>query len=173
MSSLTLAEKIAKLDDQQALSIVDSLAGEFAGEGLPEGRNDQASALTSVLASAAQPVDAQAILAAETHAAAKAARELLQLMAEAPQTRAAVEGWLDQPPGQEMAPIPLLLAAPVVLTGCIAFLTLVGSLRFHRSRDGKWEIDVNPSTASPLNRNIEAIARILAGSIGGGGAKAP
>jgi hypothetical protein len=160
---MNLDEKIAKLNDQQVLSIVDSLAGEFATEGMPEGRNEQASALAGVLASAGHPVNAQGLLAADTHAAAQAARELLKAMVEAPEMRVSVEGWLDHPPLQEMAPIPLLLAAPVVLTGCIAFLAVVGSLRFSRDKDGKWTGTVD---TTPLGKNIVGIANILAGLAG-------
>jgi hypothetical protein len=163
---MNLDEKIAKLNDQQVLSIVDSLAGEFATEGMPEGRNEQAGALASVLGSAGHPVDTQVLLSADTIAAAQAARELLKTMAGTPEMRASVEGWLDRPPIQEMAPIPLLLAAPVVLTGCIAFLTVVGSIRFSRDKDGNWAVT---GDTTPLGKNIVAIAKILTRLGGGSG----
>jgi len=165
---MTIDEKIAKLDDQQALSIVDSLAGEFAPDDMPEGRNDQADALASVLESNAQPVDTRAALQANSQAAAQAARELLQVMAEVPEMKESVENWLDHPPVQETAVIPLLLAAPVVLTGCIALLTVVGNTTINRSPSGKWAIRYDPSKKSPMNQNIVAIAKILAGRMHGG-----
>ena len=164
---MNLDEKIAKLDDQQALSIVDSIAGEFARDDMPEGRNEQASALASLLEAEQQPVDMGAALEADTHAAAQAARELLKTMAEAPEMRQSVQGWLDHPPVQETAVIPILLAVPVVLTGCIALLTVVGNTSIHRGPDGKWRVDYDPSKKTPMNKNMVAIAKILSGSLHG------
>lgn len=165
---MNLDEKIAKLDDQQALSIVDSLAGEFARDDMPEGRNEQASALASLLESESQPLDTKAVLEAGAGQAAQAARELLKMMAEAPEMRESVEYWLDHPPVQETAALPLLLAAPVVLTGCIALLTVVGNTRIHRFPDGRWEIKYDPTRKTPFNQNMVAIAKILAGLMHGG-----
>jgi hypothetical protein len=165
---MNLDERIAKLDDQQALSIVDSLAGEFARDDMPEGRSEQASALTTLLRSQAQPVDPLAVLQADGQRAAEAARELLKMMAEVPEMRASVVTWLDHPPVQETAAIPLVLAAPIVLTACIALLTVVGNISFRRSKDGKWEVTYDPSKASPMNKSMVAIARILAGGTHGG-----
>ncbi len=162
-----LDEKIAQLDDQQALSIVDSIAGEFAPDDMPEGRNEQASALTSLLQSGSPGVDTQAALGADTHAAAQAARELLKVMAEAPEMRASVEGWLETPPVQETAPIPLLLAAPVVLTGCIVVLAMVGGTSIHRRPDGTWDIQIDPAKETPMNKNLVKIAKILSGVMHG------
>lgn len=168
---MTLDERIAKLDDQQALSIVDSLAGEFARDDLPEGRGEQASALDTLFELGSQPTTAKAILEADTHAAAGAARKLLMLMGGVSEMRASLESWLDNPPVQETAPIPLLLAAPVVLTGCIAFLTVIGGTSIHRRPDGSWDISIDPSKKTPMNASIVAIAKILAG-LGRGGSNA-
>jgi hypothetical protein len=161
-------EKIAQLNDQQALSIVDSVAGEFARDDMPEGRNEQASALASLLEAESEPVDMGAVLQADTHAAAQAARKLLKVMVEVPEMRESVENWLDHPPVQETAVIPLLLAAPVILTGCIALLTVVGNTSIHRGPDGKWKVDYDPSKKTPMNQNMIAIAKILSGSLHGG-----
>jgi hypothetical protein len=160
---MNLDEKIAQLSDQQALSIVDSIAGEFAPDDMPEGRNEQASALTGLLQAKSPGIDVQGALKADTHAAAQAARELLKVMAEAPEMQASVETWLENPPVQETAPIPLLLAAPVVLTGCIVVLTLVGGTSIHRGTDGKWDIKLDPSKETPMNKNMVKIVKLLAG----------
>jgi hypothetical protein len=160
---MNLDERIAKLSDQQALSIVDSVAGEFAPEEMPEGRDEQAGALATLLRPASPELDTKAALKADTAAAAQAARELLKVMAEAPEMRASVEGWLENPPVQETAPIPLLLAAPVVLTGCIVVLTLVGGTKIHRRPDGKWDIEVDPTKETPMNKNMVKIVKLLSG----------
>lgn len=165
---MNLDEQIARLDDQQALSIVDSLAGEFAPDDMPEGRDEQASALSALLEGESPSVNTRALLDADAPAAAQAARELLKVMAEAPEMGASLKNWLDDPPVQETAMIPLLLAAPVVLTGCVTLLTIVGNTRIHRGPDGKWEMKYDPSKQTPMNKSIVAIAKILAGSMHGG-----
>src|SRR5262245_14989351 len=157
---MNLDGRIAKLSDQQALSIVDSVAGEFAPDGMPEGRDEQASALAALLRSASPEIDTKAASQADTAAAAQAARELLKAMAEVPEMRVSVEGWLDSPPVQETAPIPLLLAAPVVLTGCIVVLALTGGTKIHRSPDGKWDIEIDPTKETPMNKNMVKIVKL-------------
>ena len=151
---MNLEERIAKLDDQQALSIVDSVAGEFAGDDMPEGRTEQANLLSSVLEVHSQKVDTQTVLQADTAAAGKAARELLTVMAGVPEMRRSVEGWLDHPPVQETAVIPLLLALPVVLTGCIALLTVVGNTTIQRDEKGKWRLKYDPSQETPDRKSV-------------------
>jgi hypothetical protein len=167
--NMKLDEKIATLTDQQALSIVDSLAGEFAGDDLPQGRNEQAEALTSMLEAESHPADSNALLQADATATAEAARALLKTMAEVPEMRESVDYWLDHPPVQETAAIPLLLAVPVVLTGCIALLTVVGNTHIHRDENGKWLIDYDPTGNTPMNKNLVKILKILSGSTHGKG----
>ncbi len=164
---MNLDEKIARLTDQQALSIVDSVAGEFAPDDMPEGRDEQASALTAILKSASPEIDPQTALAADPHEAAQAARELLKVMAENPEMQTSVEEWLDNPPVQETAPIPLLLAAPVVLTGCIVVLTLAGGVKIHRLPNGKWDIQIDTTKNTPTNKNMVKIAKVVAGVMHG------
>ena len=168
-NKMTLDEKIATLTDQQALSIVDSLAGEFVADDIPQGGNEQAEALASILEAESQPTDSNALLQADATATAQSARELLKAMADAPEMRESLDYWLDHPPVQETAAIPLLLAVPVVLTGCIALLTVVGNTHIHRNENGKWVIDYDPTGNTPMNKNIVKILKVLAGSTHGKG----
>ncbi len=167
---MTLEEKLATLTDQQVLSIVDSIAGEFAGDDAPQGRNEQAEVLASLFQSDSQPVDSNALLQADQAATAQAARELLKAMAETPEMQQSVNYWLDHPPVQETAAFPLiLLAVPAVLTGCVALLTVVGNTHFHRDANGKWSIDYDPTGNTPMNKNMVKILKVLSGSTHGKG----
>lgn len=157
----TLLEKINQLTDQQALSIVDSLAGEFATEDTPETKTDQAIALQSLMVTEGYQVDLTSI-ATDLDNAANVARQLLALMSEVPEVKPSLEEWLDNPPTQEAAAIPLILAAPVVLTGCIALLNVVGHVHYVRHRDGTWEIKYDPSKKTPLDNTMKETIKTLA-----------
>ncbi len=157
----TRQEKIAGLTDQQALSIVDSLAGEFADADTPERKEDQAQALQALFSQQGEPLDVSAIAQADTATAAQAARQLLLVMAEVPELQPSLDEWLAAPPTQEAAPIPLLLAAPVVLTGCIVVLQVVGHTTFKRHPDGKWEFKYDPAQQVPLDKTMKDIVQAL------------
>lgn len=159
----TLEEKIAALTDQQALSIVDSLAGELATDETPEGREDQIQALQEILSREGQAVDVEQAAKADPAAAAASARQLLTLMAQMPEIQPSLEEWLDHPPTQEAAAFPLLLAAPVVLTGCISLLYVVGHIRFKRNSDGSTSLEYDPTQTTPLDKTMSEIVSTLAG----------
>src|SRR5215207_6727231 len=103
----TNAEKVAQLTDQQALSIVDSLAGEFATAETPEGKEAQAQALQALLTNAGQAVDLKQAAESDASSAAAAARQLLLMMEQVPEIKTSLDEWLDHPPTQEAAAIPL------------------------------------------------------------------
>ena len=161
----TRQERIAALTDQQALSIVDSLAGEFADAETPEGTDEQARALQAALAPEGGEVDLSRVEEADAAAAGAAARQLLLLLAEAPELQPSLDEWLESPPTQEAAAIPLILAAPVVLTGCIVALQIAGHARFRRHRDGTWEVDLDPAKKTPFDAvmkgTIETLAKLM------------
>jgi hypothetical protein len=161
----TTDEKIQTLSNQQALSILDSLAGEFSASGLPETKAEQAQALQSLFLQAGHDLDLAPIAAeyaADEAQAAEAARRLLGLLAQVPEVQPSLAEWLDTPPTQEAAAVPLILAAPVVLTGCIALLNVVGHVRFVRHKDGTWEIEYNPAKKTPLDSTMKDTIRTLA-----------
>ena len=157
-----IEEKIAKLTNQQALSILDSLAGEFAEIDTPEGKQDQALALQVLLAQEKEAIDTFQVAEADADSAGGAAREILLLMAQVPQIKVSLAQWLDSPPTQEAAAVPLVLAAPAVLSGCIAFLYVVGHVHFKRHPDGKWEVTYDPEKLTPLDKTMKDTISILA-----------
>lgn len=157
----TRQEKIARLTDQQALSIVDSLAGEFADADTPERKEDQAQALQALLLQQGETLAVSHIAEADTSTAAQVARQLMLIMAEVPELQPSLDEWLDTPPTQEAAAIPLLLAAPVVLTGCIVVLQVVGHVTFKRHADGKWEFGYDPTKEVPLDKTMKDIVKAL------------
>jgi hypothetical protein len=160
----TREEKIAQLTDQQALSIVDSLAGEFSDAGTPETRAEQVAALQTLLEQEGEQVDvSQVAEAADPAAAAAAARQILTLMAQSPELQPSLDEWLDNPPSQEAAAIPLILAAPVVLAGCIALLHVVGHTRFKRHPYGKWEVEYDSTQETPMDKHMKNIVKSLVG----------
>jgi hypothetical protein len=163
---VTLESRIAQLTDQQALSIVDSISGEFAADGTPAERAEQKEALQSALAEGGHAVELDEGVEPDPAEAAAAARELLRLMAEVPELRPSVEEWLDDPPTQEAAALPLILAAPVVFAGCIVMLQIAGHARFKRSADGKWEFEYDPARRAPLDDVMKQMVGPLAKLMG-------
>lgn len=159
----TLEEKIAALTDQQALSIVDSLAGELATDETPEGKEDQVQALQAILSREGQTVDVERVAEADPAAAAASARQLLTIMGQVPEIKPSLEEWLEHPPTQEAAAFPLLLAAPVVLTGCISLLYIVGHISFKRDSEGNMKVEYDPTQTTPLDRTMKEIVTTLAG----------
>jgi hypothetical protein len=164
----TREEKIEVLTDQQALSIVDSLAGEFASDDTPEGKELQelqTEGLQALVVQAGQDLDVSQAARADVKTAAIAARRLLSIMAQIPEMHSSLDEWLDHPPTQETAAIPLVLAAPVILTGCIVVLQVAGHVKIKRGRNGKWEIEIDPSTETALDKIMKDIITTLASLI--------
>jgi hypothetical protein len=157
-----LAAKIAGLTDRQALSILDSLAGEFSTDETPEGQQEQSQALQTLLQKEHESVDLDRLSEAEIATAAASARQLLLLMSEIPDIQPSLEQWLENPPQQEAAAVPLILAAPIVLTGCIVLLQVAGHAYFKRNADGTWEVGYDPAKEGPLDRSMKDIVKTLA-----------
>lgn len=159
---MTREEKIARLTNQQVLSVVDSLAGEFAASDAPERQEDQVQALQTLFQQYEGAVEVSWITAeSDEGVAADAARQLLGMMARVPEVQASLDEWLDRPPTQETAAIPLILAAPIVITGCITFLYVVGHVHFERRRDGTWTFAYDPTKKSPMDENMKGIIQNL------------
>ena len=155
-------QKLERLTDQQALSIVDSLAGEFADNDAPERNEDRAQALQAVFQHYGDSVDVSYVTdEVDAALAAEAARQLLHNMAQVPEMQGSLDEWLEHPPTQEAAAIPLILAAPVVMTGCIAFLYVVGHVRFERKHDGTWTFGYDPTKKAPMDENMKDIVQTL------------
>ena len=176
MPDAMLDARLAALTDQQVLTILRSLVGEFADEETPEKRDDQLAALQSALDSAGESVSlAGAQTAAAPDAASvAAARELLALLARVPEVRPSLEDWLADPPAQETAAVPLIVVAPLVFTGCIVLLQVAAQTRVHRTPDGRWEIDLDPTKDTALGRSmkdlVSTIGRLVGAFVPGGAA---
>ena len=176
MPDTALDARLAALTDQQVLTILRSLVGEFADDSTPERRDEQLEALQSALDSAGEPVSIAGAQGAAPPDAASvaAARELLALLAQVPEVRPSLEDWLADPPAQETAAVPLIVVAPLVFTGCIVLLQVAAQTRVHRTPDGKWEIDLDPTKDTALGRSmkdlVSTIGRLVGAFVPGGNA---
>lgn len=159
-------QKIVGLSDQQALSIVDSLAGEFANEQTPQGQSDQTQALQALFEQQGQTVDVAKAVTADSAASGEAARQLLMFMAQVPAVQPSLDEWLDAPPTQEMAALPLLLLAPVVLTGCLLVLQVAAQTRIEHLPDGHITWKYDPSMETPLGKQLGDIIKSMAELMG-------
>lgn len=148
-------ERIAALSDQQALAIIDAIAGENAEQDTPAGEREQAQALHAAFVAIGEPIDPSRAGEADSTAAGRAARELLRMMAGFPELRTTVDEWLDNPPRQEAAAVPLILAAPAVFAGCIALLYAVGHSSFRRDASGKWQFEYESTAETPMDRTLK------------------
>jgi hypothetical protein len=164
--SSTRADQIAALTDQQALSILNSLAAETADMDTPEGAEEQKQALSAALAQYGESANLDAASAAGPEAAGAAARKLLILLSESPDIQPSLDDWLENPPVQEQAAIPLILAAPVVFSGCVAALYAVGHVKFERTPDGKWGLGYHPEVETPMDKNMKDLISTLARLMG-------
>ena len=168
---MALEQEIANLRDQQALSIVSSITGEFASDDTPTDASEQRDALQALLSESGNEVDIADDQTPSEEDAAEAARALLALMASNDEMRPVVQQWLDDPPTQEAAAIPLLLAAPVVFAGCLVLLQVAGHTRIKRSSTGKWQFDYDPSRKTPFDettKNFSSALSQLLGKLTGG-----
>jgi hypothetical protein len=156
-------QRIAGLSDQEALAIIDAIAGETAEIDSPAGEREQASALLALFTAAQERVDLSGAAAAQPPDAAAVARELLGMMAGVPELRPAVDEWLEKPPGQEAMSVPLILAAPAVFAGCIALLQVVGHVRFRRDSSGKWEFEYDPTKKTGMDGTLRDAVKAMAG----------
>ena len=156
-------ERIENLSDQQALDILRSLGAEFATEETPETGEDQVQALQELFRKEGQDVE---LGIAPVASPGETARQLLSLMAETPEMGPAIEEWLENPPAQETAGLPLILAMPVVMTGCIVLLQIAAQTRLRRDKTGKWDFEYDPSRKTPLGKTMKDLIEIMAGMVG-------
>lgn len=160
----TFEEKISQLTEQQALCIVASLSGEFATDETPERKEVQVQVLEELFTQEGQEVNVRKIEVMDTVSAANMAKRLLLLLGQSPRVRPSLDEWLDHPPVRETADVSLVLAAPVILTGCFTLLYVVGHIRFKRDLDGRWQLDYNQTT-SPIDKYFKDIVHALANLI--------
>jgi hypothetical protein len=157
----TVAGRLEQLSDQQVLTILEGVSGELATSATPEGSRQLGAALATVLEAEHQPADLDAAAGADQAQAAAAARELLALLAQVPEAGPAVDQWIEEPPDQEAAAVPLVLGVPVVLTGCVILLQLAGHTSFSRGTDGKWSVSYDPTKRTPFDSTVREMVGVL------------
>jgi hypothetical protein len=131
----------------------------------PENESDQTAALDAALQESGRTASVQRT-AATPEQAAEGARELLKIMAGLPEMRTEVESRVAEPPWQEALAVPLVLAAPVVLTGCIVVLQVAAHVHFVVGSDGRWSLKYDPSKRAPLDNILLKIVDRLSGVMG-------
>jgi hypothetical protein len=161
--------RLDALTDEQVMAILEAVTGELAGDDLPEGADEQAEALASALAEAGQEFPVHEAAGAGVTDSARAARELLVLLAASPDAAAVVAEWVDEPPRQEAAALPLVLAAPLVLTGCVVLLQLVGHTSFRYEAGKGWTVEYDPSKRTPFDSTLHKMVGVLSKMMGAGG----
>lgn len=154
-------DKIARLSDRDALRIIDSLVGEFADEGMPETRQDQTLALAAVFRREGADLDLSQTDRAATPVAGAAARQLLTVMAQVPELAPTLEDLVEHPPTQEALALPLVLTAPIVLSGCILVLQVAGHTQFVRNPDGTWGLRYDSGMETSLGKSLGDIITML------------
>lgn len=157
----SVVEQLLGLSDQQVLVVLDAVTGEIATGDTPEG-SQQEEALTALLNMEHLQVDVGALAQADQAVAAAAARQVIALLAEVAEVAPSITAWLEDPPTQEAAAVPLLLAAPVVLTGCVILLQVAGHTSFHRDPDGRWSVNYDPSRKTPFDTTVRELVKVLA-----------
>jgi len=180
MSNTSIDARLAALSDQQALTILRSLVGEFADDETPAKRDDQLEALQAVFDASGQAVSTETAGAPTVPDVSDAqrvaaARELLALLAQLPDVRPSLEEWLAEPPTQETAAVPLIVIAPLVFTGCIVLLQIAAQTRVHRDKNGRWEIDLDPTKETSLGKTmtelVSTVGRLVGAFLPGGGGR--
>jgi hypothetical protein len=158
--------EVNELDDQQSLIVLDCLSSEVAQPSMPQGPQEQAAALKALFGEFGINADVLGVTGASNARSAPAAREVLDLFARSGRVDDLIAESLADPPTQEAAALPLLLAAPVVLTGCVALLQLVGHVSFKRDTDGAWSFGYDPSQRTPFDATLKEMVGILAKIVG-------
>ena len=112
----TLDEKVARLTDRQALSVVDSLSGEFGLDETPEAKEAQIKALEALFKREGHAADSDAA------ATAAVARRLLLMMAQVPEFRPSLDERLDHPPKENPPLIPGQPLALIFIGAALIFI---------------------------------------------------
>jgi hypothetical protein len=156
-------ESIDALTNNQALKILDEVGRRFLQD---VNETEEQDALSAFFNQSGQPVQVVDESAAGLPGRGEAAREILKLLVQIPNTKAIVLEKLDtaQEPGA-LGAIPLILAAPVVFTGCLVVLQIAGHVKFSRTQEGKWSVEYDPSKPTPFDKPVAEMAKAFANII--------
>ena len=113
--------RIATLSDQEALAIVDLIAGEFATTETPAGEKEQSAALAAAFAATGTAIDLSPSATADAAVAGRAARELLGIMAEVPEMQDALAHWIALFERQKMGKLRVIRKSDGALVGRCGF----------------------------------------------------
>ncbi|NBD18492.1 MAG: hypothetical protein GVY04_20885 [Cyanobacteria bacterium] len=154
-------EQILGLSPRQALAIMQYMTAYLAERRVDDQNfdpNQQIEVLNAAFKEADYPPLLTPTVEASEQEAGQAAQQFLILLAESGDDKllAELDGWLTDPPEAAIAAIPLVLAVPIVLTGCI--VALQTRVVIERTESGTWSIYIE-------KRSLEgkALAEIVGG----------
>jgi hypothetical protein len=164
-------QKIDALTDREALAVFRELIEATTGTDQPTRKEEEAEALHVALGSQGEAFDLSRLAQSAESVPASTARSLLLVMAAAPaqvppgqrNIGRELDELLDNPPTAAPGAIPLILAAPMVLTGCILALQAAAHVRFKRDGSGRWEVSYDPTIKGPLDNIMKDVVKTLAG----------
>jgi hypothetical protein len=156
----SLDAAIDALSDAEVLMILQQLGDNFAVAAEVPTDSEKQDAIQAALAARGQTVELPAVAAADRSQAAAAARVLMKAMGRTPEMQMAVRSAVNNPPGAQQNAIPLIFAVPIVFTGCVAFLQVVGKTEF-KFTDGKVTVHYDPGKESKFDDTLREVVKTL------------
>jgi hypothetical protein len=159
---VTRTEQILDLTPRQALAVMQYMTASLAERRVDEHDFDTEEQI-EVLNAAFQVEGYPAILPAEVEASeeasGQAAQQFLLLLTEMgdDELLKELDEWLAEPPEASIAALPLVLLAPIVLTGCI--IALQTGVVIERTESGEWSfrIERQPLAGEALIETIKGL----------------
>ncbi len=165
MQQKTREELINKLDDNQAITIsknvTDSLQDKLDDRALPP-EEERVKAISIFLegnTSENLTLDDKELENVSKKQIGDSCREMLVFVSRKGDKEILdeLDKKLESPPNDQTAAIPLILAAPLVITGCIVLLNLVSSIKYENGK-----LTYNPKEGKEvIGLNIDGVVKIL------------
>jgi hypothetical protein len=159
-------EKISALTPLQALAIMQYMTASLSEQRVDEqefNTGEQVEVLNAVFQEAGYPAILSATAEVKENDAGQAAQQFLMLLAEADDAPllAELDDWLAEPPEASIQAIPLVLAIPIVLTGCI--VALQTGVVIERDKAGKWKtrIEKRPLAGKTLAEIVSGLFTVV------------
>lgn len=169
---MEIVNKVTSLKNQQVLQILDDLSGIYGEDALPDTTDEQIQILEEAFKSTGEEIDLHsAIQAGDEPSVAQAGRELLVFcltdsgMANEPgllELKSIVQVKVAKPPEQETAAIPLVLAAPALIAGCVAVLYVIGHSSFKVGLDGRKQFQYDAAADTPMDKLLHKTIQTMA-----------
>jgi hypothetical protein len=143
MSSRT--QQILDLSPRQALAVMQYMTVYLADQRVDNQDlepDQQIEVINAALEKAGYPPVLSSTIEASERGAGQAAQQFLMWLAKSTdaQLLSELDGWLAEPPEAAIASIPLVLALPIVLTGCIVALQTSVSIKYTETKT--WTIQI-------------------------------